>query len=56
MKSRAHISEFERMRDSTNDTHVFFDGLECKGIVYSVLASPFESGFEFRDTVGGVPF
>jgi len=43
------------MRDSENGTHVFFDGFEGKGIVYSVLASPFEGGLEFCDAVAGVP-
>jgi hypothetical protein len=38
-----------------NATHVFFDGIEGQGIINSVLASPFEGGFEVADAASNVP-
>lgn len=34
---------------------MFFDGLDCEGIVDSILASPLESSLEFPGAVGCVP-
>lgn len=43
------------MFDIDNDTYVLSYGIDGKGVVDSILASPFEGGFQLGDAVTNVP-